>query len=88
MQNCEVEATASYFPHPFLIILTIMEMCQFPSSDLGDLKRAHEAMKDLSEYINEAKRDREMLQIIEDLQVSFYIIRMITPHSIMHYSLG
>ncbi|XP_045122292.1 protein vav-like isoform X4 [Portunus trituberculatus] len=42
----------------------------FPSSDLGDLKSAHEAMKDLAEYINEAKRDREMLQIIQDLQNS------------------
>ncbi|XP_063843882.1 protein vav-like isoform X2 [Scylla paramamosain] len=42
----------------------------YSNSDLGDLKSAHEAMKDLAEYINEAKRDKEMLQIIQDLQSS------------------
>ncbi|XP_050733086.1 protein vav-like isoform X9 [Eriocheir sinensis] len=41
-----------------------------PHSELGDLKRAHESMKDLAEYINEVKRDKEMLQIIRDLRNS------------------
>ncbi|XP_050733088.1 protein vav-like isoform X11 [Eriocheir sinensis] len=39
-------------------------------SEFGDLKRAHEAMRDLAEYINEVKRDKEDLQIIQDLQNS------------------
>lgn len=37
--------------------------------DLENLKKAHEAMMDLADYINEVKRDNEMLQIIEDIQV-------------------
>jgi len=30
---------------------------------------AHEAMLDVAEYINEARRDHEMRQIISDVQV-------------------
>ncbi|XP_068239225.1 protein vav isoform X2 [Palaemon carinicauda] len=39
-------------------------------NDYENLQRAHEAMMDLSDYINEVKRDSEMQQIIKDLQNS------------------
>ncbi|KAI1280472.1 Guanine nucleotide exchange factor VAV2 [Halotydeus destructor] len=38
--------------------------------DYEGLKRAHESMLDLGQYINEVKRDSETLQIIRDIQQS------------------
>ncbi|XP_050733091.1 protein vav-like isoform X14 [Eriocheir sinensis] len=53
-----------------LLLQELVRHTQAPHSELGDLKRAHESMKDLAEYINEVKRDKEMLQIIRDLRNS------------------
>ena len=39
--------------------------------DYQGLCLAHEAMIDISEYINEARRDCEMRQILTDVQVEF-----------------
>lgn len=33
------------------------------------MKKAFEAMVDVADYVNEVKRDKETLQIIQDLQV-------------------
>ena len=38
--------------------------------DYSNLQSAYEAMLDVSEYINEVKRDSEQLQIINDIQAS------------------
>ena len=38
--------------------------------EYGSLQSAYEAMLDVSEYINEVKRDSEQLQIINDIQAS------------------
>ncbi|XP_069937392.1 proto-oncogene vav, partial [Cherax quadricarinatus] len=53
-----------------LLLHELVRHTQSTHSDLENLKRAHEAMMDLAEYINEVKRDNEMLQIIKDLQTS------------------
>ncbi|XP_047468847.1 protein vav-like isoform X2 [Penaeus chinensis] len=53
--------------------LLLRELIRYTSAnhpDLDNLKKAHEAMMDLADYINEVKRDNEMLQIIEDIQTS------------------
>lgn len=54
--------------------------------DLENLKKAHEAMMDLADYINEVKRDNEMLQIIEDIQVLTQSLYNEQVHVKLHYS--
>ncbi|XP_045593761.1 protein vav isoform X2 [Procambarus clarkii] len=53
-----------------LLLNELVRHTQSTHSDMGNLKKAHAAMMDLAEYINEVKRDNEMLQIIKDLQMS------------------
>lgn len=43
--------------------------CQQNHEDYQGLCLAEEAIRDLAEYINEAKRDYEMRQIIQDVEV-------------------
>lgn len=38
--------------------------------EYSEIQQAKDDMMDLAEYINEVKRDNEMLQIIKDLKVS------------------
>lgn len=44
--------------------------------DYTGLKKAHEAMLDLGQYINEIKRDSETLQIINDIEKSIVDLEM------------
>ncbi|XP_071521753.1 protein vav isoform X2 [Panulirus ornatus] len=53
-----------------LLLQELVRHTQSTHSDLENLKKAHEAMVDVAVYINEVKRDSEMLQIIKDLQMS------------------
>ncbi|XP_042213661.1 protein vav-like isoform X3 [Homarus americanus] len=53
-----------------LLLQELVRHTQPNHADLHNLKKAYEAMMDLAEYINEVKRDKEMQQIINDLQMS------------------
>ncbi|KAK7078489.1 hypothetical protein SK128_023086 [Halocaridina rubra] len=59
-----------------LLLRELMRCTVQTHSDYNTLKEAYEAMVDLADYINEVKRDSEMLQIIRDLQSSIMDI----PH--------
>ena len=54
-----------------LFLLTFVWVFLDPAhEDYINLQSAYEAMLDVSEYINEVKRDSEQLQIINDIQAS------------------
>ncbi|XP_066961659.1 protein vav-like isoform X3 [Macrobrachium rosenbergii] len=53
-----------------LLLRELIRSTSQTHSDHDNLQRAHEAMMDLSDFINEVKRDSEMKQIIKDLQNS------------------
>lgn len=46
------------------------------NEDYHGLQRAHEAMLDLGQYINEVKRDTEALQIIDDIEKTITDLKM------------
>lgn len=56
----------------FVYLGLVVAKCTFLQGhpELPELHQAKDGMMDLAEYINEVKRDNEMLQIIKDLQVS------------------
>ena len=49
-------------------------MCHQGHPELQQLRDAHRVMVDVADYINEVKRDNEMMQIIQDIQVSALLI--------------
>ena len=58
----------------FVLVLFLLTFVWFfldpAHEDYINLQSAYEAMLDVSEYINEVKRDSEQLQIINDIQAS------------------
>ena len=57
--------------------LTLVNLIQIPNffvepshEEYASIQSAYEAMLDVSEYINEVKRDFEQLQIIAEIQAS------------------
>ena len=50
--------------------------------EANGLKKAYECMLDVADYVNEVKRDKETLQIIEELQVcSCLVVGELEPYS-------
>ena len=59
-----------------LLLNELMKCTSDAHDDFAVLKKAHEAMLDLGQYINEIKRDSETLQIIASIQKSIIDLDM------------
>jgi guanine nucleotide exchange factor VAV len=59
-----------------LLLNELMKCTSDSHEDFAVLKKAHEAMLDLGQYINEIKRDSETLQIIANIQKSIIDLDM------------
>ena len=54
-----------------LLLKQLMTNTPMDHDEFGGIERAYEAMVDVSEYINESKRDSELLTIIRSLKNSW-----------------
>ena len=54
-------------------------------NDVSSLQLALEAMQDLSLYVNEVKRDNEVLSLIQDIQNSITDLQMVNITITFHY---
>lgn len=59
-----------------LLLNELIKSTSESHEDFAGLKKAHDAMVDLGQYINEIKRDSETLQIIDDIQRSIVDLEM------------
>lgn len=59
-----------------LLLAQLIKNTNATNEDFQGLKRAHEAMVDLGQYINEVKRDTEAIQIINDIEHSIIGLNM------------
>lgn len=59
-----------------LLLAQLIKNTSSSNDDYHGLKRAHEAMVDLGQYINEVKRDTEAKQIINDIEQSITGLNM------------
>lgn len=59
-----------------LLLNELIKCTSESHEEYNGLKKAHDAMVDLGQYINEIKRDSETLQIIDDIQRSITDLRM------------
>jgi len=59
-----------------LLLAQLIKNTSATNDDYQGLKKAHEAMVDLGQYINEVKRDSEAIQIINDIEQSIIGLNM------------
>lgn len=59
-----------------LLLAQLIKNTSSSNEDYNGLKRAHDAMVDLGQYINEVKRDTEAIQIINDIEQSIIGLNM------------
>lgn len=83
LENCQREASRGAFQLKDLLTVPMQRVLKYPlllkklceytpetHDEYLGVCNAHEAMLDVADYINEVKRDNEMLQIITDVQTS------------------
>lgn len=89
LESCQQEANEGKFKLRDLLSLPMQRILKYhlllaqlikntssSNDDYHGLKRAHEAMVDLGQYINEVKRDTEAKQIINDIEQSITGLNM------------
>lgn len=89
LDRCQQEANEGKFKLRDLLSLPMQRILKYhlllaqlikntnpTNEDYQGLKRAHEAMVDLGQYINEVKRDSEAIQIINDIENSIVGLNM------------
>lgn len=68
-----------------LLLAQLIKNTSNSHSDYQGLKRAHEAMVDLGQYINEVKRDTEAMQIIDNIERSITGLNMPANTKLIDY---
>lgn len=68
-----------------LLLAQLIENTSDNHEDYHSLKRAHETMVDLGQYINEVKRDNEAIQIIDEIENSIFDLDMPTNTHLVDY---